>query len=80
MDMTSSKLDVYDYMVLPGVIRIGISGVRDPILVDILSEIRQVDGRIYVDGFHYLYMDEFDIVVDGEAGSYMDLKVLPVIR
>lgn len=79
LSMTHSKLDVYDYVVLPGVIRIGINGVSDPILVDILSEIEQVNGRIYVEGFNYQYMDEYDIVIDHpEYGSYMDLKVASV--
>lgn len=75
--MISAKLDVYDYVVLPGVIRIGISGVSDPILVDILSEIDLVDGKIYVEGFNYQYMNEYNIVLDDpDTGPYMDLHVL----
>lgn len=76
--METSKLDIYDYEVLPGVIRIGISGVSDPILVDILSEIEQVNGSIYVDGFNYQYLNIYDIVINSDIGSYLELSVYKI--
>lgn len=71
-----SKLDAYDYAIVPDGIRVAISGINDPILVDVLSEISQSDGKIYVEGSHYTYLDEYEIVVD-VARPYIELKVAP---
>lgn len=74
-----TKLDNYDYIVLPGHIRIKVSATNDPVLVDILSEIHNSNGRIYVDGDYYLYLDEYDVFTD-DVGIYMDLRVVATVR
>lgn len=72
--MELAKLDSYDYVILPGTIRILISGSNDPDIVDIMSEISRAEGSIYVDGFYYSYLDIFTIDKN-ENGYYMDLQV-----
>lgn len=72
--MESTKLDVYDYSILPGIIRIQITGGNDPSLVDILSELTWTDGRIYVEGMRFQYLDEYHIEIN-EGESYIDLSV-----
>lgn len=75
--MGLAKLDAYDYMLLPGVIRIHVSGTRDPDLVDILSEINRYEGRIYVEGQRFKYLDNYRLV--GDSGdAYMELDVIEV--
>lgn len=72
-----AKLDTYDYIVLPGVIRIHIDSSTDPILVDILSEIENSQGLIYVEGFYYLYLEDYDIASD-EKFHWLELSVVGV--
>jgi hypothetical protein len=76
--MALAKLDAYDYTILPGVIRIAITSTNDPDLVDILSEISRFDGRIYVEGCRYSYLDNYRLyTVDGE--SFIELDVVEVL-
>ena len=74
MNGNIAKMDLYEYSLLPGVIRIKTSGNNDPILVDILSEIDLSNGRVYVEGDHYIFVD-YEIMRD-DNGSYIDLKVV----
>lgn len=69
-----AKLDTYDYEILPGMIRIKLTRTNDPILVDILSDIRNSNGRVYVEDNYYLYSDKYEIVKDGKV-SYLELHV-----
>ena len=75
--MGLTKLDIYDYTLLPGVIRIDLNGTNDPILVDIMSEIEQNGGRIYVEGFYYEYLNNYRIRGHGRD-SYIELDVLQI--
>lgn len=75
MIMGLTKLDAYDYVISPGVIRIHINGINDPALVDILSEIQQSRGKIYVEGYYFLYLDRYEIRNLGKD-SYIDLEVV----
>lgn len=72
--MEWTKLDKYDYRLYPGVISISLNGTNDPDLVDIMSEIDRSDGRIYVDGFRFLYADEYKIFSRG-TNSTIELNV-----
>jgi hypothetical protein len=75
--MGLAKLDAYDYMLLPGIIRINVSGTNDPDLVDILSEIHRYEGRIYVEGQRYSYLDNYRLIGRGKD-SYLELDVVEV--
>lgn len=68
--MMFTKLDAYDYDILPGVIRIRINGTNDPDIVDIMSEIERSKGNIYVEGYYYLYKDNYRL-----CSQYMELDV-----
>lgn len=61
-----TKLDPYNYKVIPGKIRIKLSRTSDPILVDIMSDIRNSNGRIYVENMYFTYDDKYEIVKRGE--------------
>lgn len=73
-----TKLDTYDYIILPGVIRIKIKSNTDPILVDVLSEIENSNGKIYVDGNYYQYLEMYYIYTS-EKESYLELEVVNVL-
>lgn len=73
----TSKLDIYDYLLMPGVIRIRICGASDPILVDVLSELDKTEGRIYVEGLRFKYLDSYKIILE-ENESFLDLDVMLV--
>lgn len=73
--MKLAKLDGYNYLMLPGVIRITIDGVKDPDLVDIMSEIQRADNNIYVEGRYYRYLDEYHINTTGNTQPYLELQV-----
>jgi len=73
-----TKLDTYDYIILPGVIRIKIKSNTDPILVDVLSEIENSNGNIYVDGNYYQYLEMYHIYTS-EKESYLELEVVNVL-
>jgi hypothetical protein len=72
--MKLTKLDEYDYSIAVDSILIAITGNRDPILSDILSEISQSNNKIYVGGCYYTFLNEYEVVKDG-ACSYLVLKV-----
>lgn len=72
--MEWTKLDRYDCEVLPGVISIKLIGRNDPDLVDIMSEIDRSDGKIYLDGKRYFYMNRYEILGRGR-GTIIDLYV-----
>ena len=67
MDWT--KLDSYDYSLHPGIISIRLAGTNDPDLVDIMSEIDRSNGRIYIDGQRFLYLDDYRILSKGTDSS-----------
>mgnify|MGYP006355747037 CR=1 FL=1 len=73
--MGLTKLDVYDYTILPGIIRIHINGTNDPVLVDIMSEITHTNGHIYVEDLYYTYLDRYEVFNNG-IESYIDLAVV----
>jgi hypothetical protein len=75
--MKLTKLDSYDYVLLPGVIRITMSGTNDPDIVDIMSEIQTTGGRIYVEGYYFEYLDNYRIYSHDNA-SFMELDVVEV--
>ena len=68
-----AKLDNYDYDIRSGLIRIKLSGTNDPDLVDIMSEIDRSNGRIYVEGRYFNYLN---YRIDTEFGQpFIDLSV-----
>lgn len=73
--MKWTKLDRYDYELLPGIIRINLSGTNDPDLVDIMSEINRSDGRIYIEGRRFKYSDDYQIFNRGRE-SYLELYAM----
>ena len=75
--MRLTKLDRYDYDILSGTIRIRLCGTNDPDLVDIMSEIMRSDGRIYIEGRHFRYLDDYRIHGDCDE-SFIDLQVKEV--
>ena len=72
--MSLAKMDLYDYVILPGIIRIALSATNDPTLVDILSEIEAARGRIYADGHYYEFIN-YDIYTQS-GNVFMDLQVV----
>lgn len=70
-----AKLDTYDYEILPSAIRIRLTRTNDPILVDIMSDIRNSKGKVYVEGDYYMYSDRYEIAKQGKE-SYLILHVL----
>lgn len=72
-----TKLDAYDSEIVPGAIRIAISGTNDPDIVDIMSELHASNGKIYIDGQYYQYLDySFH---KSSTHQYMELKVEKVL-
>lgn len=69
------KLDSYDYVVLPGIIKVKLDSSSDPTLVDIFSEISNSNGFIYVEGRYYGYLEKYD-VVNIEGIWWLDLNVV----
>lgn len=72
--MSLAKMDLYDYLILPGIIRIALSATNDPTLVDILSEIELANGRIYADGCYYNFLGYQIYTQDGNV--FMELEVV----
>ncbi len=72
-----AKLDPYNYKIIPGKIRIKLSKTNDPILVDIMSDIRNSRGKIYVEGDFYTYSDKYEIVKRGEY-VFLELHVTKI--
>lgn len=69
-----AKLDMYNYFILPGVIQVSLTGTNDPIMVDILAEVEQSNGKIYVEGCYYLFLGWEVVRTSGKA--YLELKVV----
>lgn len=76
--MRLAKIEQYsdDYMSLPGLIRIRVDGLSDPLISSILSDIRDSDF-IYLD-MHYYEMVDFSIVID-DSEKMLELEVINVI-
>lgn len=72
--MSLAKMDLYDYVIVPGIIRIALSATNDPTLVDILSEIELANGRVYADGHYYMFLGYQIYTEDGN--TFMDLEVV----
>lgn len=70
--MSLTKLDNYEYRLLPGIIQIAIEGNNDPIIVDILSEIDRSNGRVYVEGLYFV-LTGYELINDGV--TYLNLEV-----
>lgn len=70
-----AKLDSYDYMVLPGIIRIRLTATNDPDIVDIMSEINRNDGLIYLEGDRYSYLNDYNIYKYRDT-AYLELHVV----
>ena len=84
--MGLAKLDYYDYDILDRlpnttlkVIRINVDSTNDSSLVDIMSEINSTDGRIYVEGKYYLYLDNYRLISDDGPKPYIELDVEELI-
>lgn len=73
--MKVTKLDSYDYEIESGVIRIFLSGMNDPDQVDIMSELNRTDGRIYVEGRRFIYLDNYR-VRKHRTRTFMELDVV----
>lgn len=73
-----TKLDRYDYDISFNVIRINLTGTNDPDLVDIMSEINRSNGRIYVEGRQFDYVD-YHIGTDNQGRAFIDLDVREVL-
>jgi hypothetical protein len=56
-----AKLDSYNYKIAPGIIRIKLRRTSDPILVDIMSDIHNSRGKVYVEGHYYEY-NRYEVV------------------
>lgn len=69
-----AKLDGYDYKLIPDKIRIKLSRRNDPILVDILSDIHNSSGRVYVEGHYYSYLGKHEIVTR-RSNVFLELYV-----
>ncbi len=73
---TLTKLDTYDYVLLPGVIQVTLSGTNDPILVDIYSELEKSNGYIYVEGNYYLCQGTEIITNQDRTNTYLEIQVV----
>lgn len=76
--MKVAKLDAYDYSLLPGIIRIRVSATNDPDLTDIMSEIRRADGKIYIEGLRYTYLNDYKIFNRGSY-AFLELQVSEMV-
>lgn len=68
-----TKLDSYDYYLLPGVVQIELASTKDPTLVDILSELDKTNGRMYVEGHYYILVGH-EVIKAGNK-TYLNLQV-----
>lgn len=59
-----TKLDFYECKVLPGKILIAVTGPGDPTLTDVLTEVRNSEGRIYVEDNYYLYLKQHEVLME----------------
>lgn len=72
--MSFTKLDTYDYDIQGNVIRIALVGSNDPTLVDVLSELDESNGHIYVEGRRYIFAG-YEIIKSHVSGNFLDLYV-----
>lgn len=72
-----TKLDMYDYSMGPGVIWIKLNKTNDPILVDIMSDIHNSSGKIYLDDRYYEYKNEHNIIKRNND-VYLELHVVQI--
>lgn len=68
-----AKLDSYNYKIVQDRISIKLSRKSDPILVDIMSDIHNSGGRIYVEGHYYEYHNYQ--VVTRRGNVFLELTV-----
>lgn len=79
--MRITKLDEYDYTLLPGVIRVGLSSMADPSIVDIFSEIDGSDDLVYVEERYYNFTGEYAIFKsEREDKVFLDLNVVEILE
>lgn len=76
--MGLAKLDAYDYVILPGIIRIRLTATNDPDIVDIMSEINSTGGSIYLEGYRYTYLDRYHIYTLRNT-AYLELEVVRTV-
>lgn len=69
-----AKLDRYNYRIVRDMIRIKLSRTNDPILVDIMSDIYNSEGRVYVEGRYYSYSGKYEIVTR-RGNAFLELYV-----
>lgn len=72
-----AKLDAYDYVILPGVIRIRVGSTNDPDVVDIMSEISRSGDVIYLEGDYYSYLDNYRLHSYNNE-SFIELDVVQI--
>lgn len=73
-----TKLDNYDYEINDGYIRLRMSGMTDPDMVDVMSEIDRSRGRIYVESRYFNYLG-YSLTPSENRTVYMDLNVEEVL-
>ena len=77
--MGITKLDMYESMLVPGVIRISLASTNDAQAVDILSELSRTQDLIFLDGNYYEFLGESRIV-QGAENVYLELQVVQCDR
>lgn len=77
--MGITKLDMYESMLVPGVIRITLASTNDAQAVDILSELSRTQDLIFLDGNYYEFLGESRIV-QGKDNVYLELQVVQCDR
>lgn len=77
--MGITKLDMYESMLVPGVIRITLASTNDAQAVDILSELSRTQDLIFLDGNYYEFLGESRIV-QGAENVYLELQVVQCDR
>lgn len=77
--MGITKLDMYESMLVPGVIRISLASTNDAQAVDILSELSRTQDLIFLDGNYYEFLGESRIV-QGTENVYLELQVVQCDR
>ena len=77
--MGITKLDMYESMLVPGVIRITLASTNDAQAVDILSELSRTQDLLFLDGNYYEFLGESRIV-QGTDNVYLELQVVQCDR
>lgn len=73
-----TKLDTYNYLLVPGEIRIELSSPSDPIMVDIFSEISNSRDLIYVEDRYYNFLEEYEVYQDENGQHWLSLSVVEI--